>query len=100
MPDTPTSRHRARLKLEVYAHYGNKCEKCPEADPDVLTIDYTDQNGAAHRKEISKYPKQFGGDQMRRWLKQNDYPPGFRLLCANCNIKAFQEHRRKEFNDT
>jgi len=23
-----------------------------------------------------------------RWLRDNDFPPGYRVLCANCNIRA------------
>jgi hypothetical protein len=26
------------------------------------------------------------GTHLYLWLKQNNYPPGFRVLCMNCNF--------------
>ena len=38
-------------------------------------------DGAKHRKEIGH-----GGSLMYSWLIKNNFPPGFQLLCMNCNF--------------
>lgn len=71
-------RNSARLKIEVLTKYGEICICCKEANPIFLTIDHINNDGAAHRKRLGKrkfYP----------WLKQNNFPPGFQVLCYNCN---------------
>jgi hypothetical protein len=37
-------------------------------------------NGAQHRKEIGGRTR-----DLRLWLKRHNFPPGFRILCFNCN---------------
>lgn len=44
-----------------------------------LTIDHIDNRGAEHRRTIGT-----GGDALVRWLKKNNFPPGFQILCWNC----------------
>ena len=81
-----------RLKLEVFEKYGSKCSACGVTDFDVLTVDHIAQDGAAHRRAQSLT----GGNRMYYWLKKNNYPEGFRLLCYNCNIKAFRVYQREQ----
>jgi hypothetical protein len=45
-----------------------------------LTIDHENGDGAAHRRQIGQ-----GSIVLYRWLRRNNYPPGFRTLCWNCN---------------
>ena len=85
------ARHRV-LKQEVFAHYGGKRLHCGETDIDVLTIDHTEQNGAAHKRQTGLAT----GKATWNWLKQNDYPLEFRVLCFNCNTKAFRIYTRQQ----
>jgi hypothetical protein len=69
-----------QLRNEVFAAYGGyRCNCCGESEPDFLQIDHIDGNGGQHRKAI-------GQGRTYRWLKQNNFPPGFQVLCANCNF--------------
>lgn len=76
---------RAKLRDETYARYGGECACCGEKEPLFLSIDHIDNDGAAHR-EASKYGKQFTSERIYRWLRDNSYPPGFQVMCMNCNI--------------
>lgn len=75
------ARYRA-LKLAAYNAYGGPvCACCSEARLEFLSIDHIGGRGdvasnAPHRK----------GDGLYRWLRQNGYPVGFRVLCMNCNF--------------
>ena len=78
---------RQKIKLEIIAHYGGKCEwpeGCKVIDPDMLTLDHINGEGSKHRKEIGG-----GGHRIYRWLIQNKFPSGFRLLCSNHNLKHY-----------
>lgn len=72
-----TRERNARIRKEVYEHFGNKCSCCGEKDYEKLTIDHINNDGAEHRKTLTT--------TIYRWLINNNYPPGFRLLCMNCN---------------
>jgi len=68
-----------KVRLEVFAHYGAVCECCGESEPDFLSIDHINGGGTAHRKSIGI------GRSIYMWLKVQDYPAGYRVLCFNCN---------------
>lgn len=70
-----------RIKDEVFNGYGGyRCFCCGETAWQFLTIDHIKGGGQKHRREISG-----GAKGIYRWLKKNNYPPGFRVLCYNCN---------------
>lgn len=74
---------RARLKPTVLTHYGNgklACVKCGFDDIKALTIDHIDGNGANHRRAIGVG----AGNSFYRWLKENNFPEGYQVLCMNC----------------
>ncbi|MBX9804194.1 MAG: hypothetical protein K2Y18_00385 [Alphaproteobacteria bacterium] len=88
-----------KLKEQAYNAYGGyECVCCGETEKTMLSIDHIDEDGARHRKEVLKVvrPTTFcrgsSGDNLYRWLKNNDFPPGFQVLCYNCNIS---KHRNK-----
>ncbi len=73
-----------KIKLEVLTHYGGnppKCACCGEIIYEFLTIDHINNDGREHRKQI----KMVGGTKFYRWLKRNNFPEGFQVLCFNCN---------------
>jgi hypothetical protein len=71
-------RHAA---IMAYGGYRCACPGCTETTPEFLHIDHTNNDGAAHRRET----KGTRGLGLYFWLKKNNYPSGFQVLCANCN---------------
>lgn len=89
---------RAAMKLAALQAYSPggvpqcACPGCPEKTGNTafLTIDHIDGGGAKHRKELGSKPASCGllsGVSMALyyWLRDNNYPPGFQVLCFNCN---------------
>lgn len=71
---------RKRLRIDVISHYGGKCACCGEPTLEFLAIDHINGGGNKHRQEINRK-----GMAFYRWLRMNDYPSGYRVLCHNCN---------------
>ena len=71
---------RPKRKAEVLAAYGNKCACCGESAPVFLTIDHINNEGAAERKATRTT-----GSTFYAWLQRRGYPPGYQVLCWNCN---------------
>ena len=67
---------RLELRKQVMEHYGGKCQCCKESNIGFLTIDHIDGGGRLHRKNIHN---------LYRWLRIQGFPPGFQVLCYNCN---------------
>jgi hypothetical protein len=82
----------ARLKRDVIGHYSPnlRCVCCGYADIRALCIDHIEGGGNAHRNAVSRG---LGGQHFYRWLKQNEYPPGFQVLCMNCHTLKGNERR-------
>lgn len=75
-------KYRLKLKSETFERYGGEiCACCSETGIQFLTLDHIDGDGAAHRKSIGSS----GGREFYQWLKTNGYPPGYQVLCWNCN---------------
>lgn len=74
---------RGNLKYQVISNYSPDltcaCQNCPLTQPGIqfLSIDHIDGKGD-HGREIRK--------RLYQWLKNNDYPSGFQVLCYNCNF--------------
>jgi len=86
--------YRDKLRGEALKHYGNKCQCCGEKIKDFLVIDHINGGGVKHRKLLK------GGSAIYKWLKDNNYPAGYRVLCHNCNWGVYKNdgvcpHRRK-----
>ena len=87
---TVRERHRERgrvtrlaLKLEVYEAYGGAvCACCGESELLFLSLDHEHNDGAAERKEL----RTTGGACFYRHLKKRGFPPGYQVLCMNCNF--------------
>ena len=81
-----TKRWKDALKSEVILAYGGKCSctKCdnPSVNINFLTIDHPNNDGAEHRRSLNM---NCGGGRFYAWLKKNNYPPEYQVLCFNCN---------------
>ncbi|KKM05964.1 hypothetical protein LCGC14_1748790 [marine sediment metagenome] len=75
---------RHKLKIETINHYGGKCKCCGEDLIEFMTIDHINNNGAEHRLKVLG-SKRYAGWKFYLWLRQNNYPKGFQVLCFNCN---------------
>lgn len=73
--------YRNKIKLQAVEHYGTVCQCCNEPNLLFLTIDHINGGGNQHRKKIQTHT----GNSFYRWLRQNGYPPGYQVLCFNCN---------------
>lgn len=79
-----------KLKSEVFSVYScgdPKCKNCDESEIGVLTIDHVAGNGADHRNELFGSNVSGCGYKMYQWLKRNNYPEGFQVLCFNCQYR-------------
>lgn len=74
------ARQRQTLKLAAFCAYGGPaCKCCGEKRMEFLSIDHINGGGRQHCKEI-------GTTSLYHWLSKNGYPPGFQVLCLNCNF--------------
>ena len=72
-----------KLRYNTLLHYSNgdlKCACCSVKPLEFLTLDHINGGGTKHRKELGK-----GGSSVYQWLKNNNYPEGYQVLCFNCN---------------
>lgn len=68
----------------LFAAYGDSCACCGESHREFLAVDHMNGGGLAHRRSI--HPKgKASGNAFYQWLINNNFPPGFRILCHNCN---------------
>lgn len=86
--DRTYSRSKSKREIKKFKDacldaYGKKCICCGEETKEFLTIDHEGGNGNEHRKSLFKH--NVGGVHMYRWLKKNNFPSGYRILCMNCN---------------
>lgn len=85
-----TTQSKLNLKTKVFNHYCNneiKCENCEQLELELLTIDHIHGNGNQHRKEVGINT----GYSTYSWLKKNNYPEGFQVLCWNCQYRKRAE---------
>lgn len=72
----------ARRRLEALRRYSTtpepSCTCCGEGTLAFLTFEHIAGGGNEHRKQT-------GGGGFISWLRRNNYPAGFEVLCMNCN---------------
>jgi hypothetical protein len=77
-------RYKEKLRKKVFGHYSGEkivCACCGESVIEFLSLDHINGGGNKQRKEIGTR----GGHQFYQWIVNNNYPPGFQVLCFNCN---------------
>lgn len=88
--------YRKRVRLEALEHYGGECACCKESHTEFLCFDHINNDGAAHRKQMPDR-------SIAPWLRRNNYPEGFRVLCHNCNmargIYGYCPHKQERSDD-
>lgn len=87
---------REKLKTQTFEAYGGAlCACCEEDKIEFLTLDHMHNNGAEHRRQVSS-------SGVYRSLRQLGYPPGYQVLCMNCNWARYAYGmcpHQKENND-
>ncbi len=68
-----------RLVLEAYSGSSPACVCCQEMQILFLSLDHLEGGGRQQRAKL-------GGGGFYTWLRRNNYPPGFQVLCHNCNL--------------
>lgn len=76
-----TKLHNTRLRREVLKQYASplECACCGESTEEFLALDHIDGGGAEKRRVRGS------GYRYYAWLRRNNYPAGYRVLCHNCN---------------
>ncbi len=72
--------YRRGVRLEVLTHYSKgepQCVCCGEKILEFLCIDHINGGGSRQSKKT--------GVNIYAWLRKNEFPLGFRVLCHNCN---------------
>jgi hypothetical protein len=83
-------KYTREYRIDALKHYSPelKCQRCGFSDIRALSIDHINNDGSKHRKEIGK------GRAIYYWLKNNNYPEGYQVLCMNCQF--IKEHEKKQ----
>lgn len=71
-----------KLRLTIIKHYGGKCACCGETRSEFLSIDH--KNGGGTKMRMNGFHPRAGA-QLYSWIKQNNFPDMFQILCHNCN---------------
>lgn len=77
-----------RAKIHAMNAYGGcQCACCGETNLPMLSLDHINQDGAEDRRRNAS----LGNRCQYKILKSLGYPPGFRVLCYNCNVAVFRD---------
>ncbi len=74
-------RGRRKARQECIEAYGGKCTCCGESTLEFLTVEHTEGNGQAHRKEVGAGRMMYIDLKRRGWPKE-----GITIFCMNCNF--------------
>jgi hypothetical protein len=78
---------KRQVKLEAFDAYGGRfCACCGETILEFLTLDHINNDGAQHRRENRIKGPIYG------WLARHGWPPGFQVLCMQCNFGKRMNH--------
>ena len=79
-----------KLKFEVFSVYSKRHSNsdipCCRCCKDSSHIEFLAVDHIHGRKHLPKEEQTLGGRDMNNWLKKNNYPEGFQILCSNCNF--------------
>ena len=83
-----------RTALETYSDGKPHCIYCGETIEVFLNIDHI------HGKKSWKHSRDDTGHTLYTWLRQQDYPSGFQVLCYTCNFIKNLKEREKTHSKT
>lgn len=73
-------------RIRVFRHYGGlKCACCGEDKFSFLSLDHISGDGGTERAKLFGNRYQ-GGHHIYRALRLQGYPPGYQVLCMNCQV--------------
>jgi hypothetical protein len=72
-------RHQA-----ILTYGGYRCACCGVREASFLTIDHVNGGGGRHRRRVGTTTR------FLKWLQMKSYPPGFQVLCSNCNLGRYR----------
>ncbi|RDJ35314.1 MAG: hypothetical protein DWQ19_10900 [Crenarchaeota archaeon] len=81
---------RENLKIEIFNHYCNcniECKNCGQNQLHLLTVDHVNGGGSQHKRRIKN---------LYSWIKRNNFPEGFQVLCWNCQFRKKNEEAKPE----
>ncbi len=81
--------HKCRLEAILAYSPTASCSICGTTYLNFLAIDHIDGGGTEHRRTQKI-------KNISYWLKKNGFPPGFRVLCHNCNFKYGRREQPKK----
>ena len=78
-----------KIVLEGYSKSIPKCVCCGVKGSEFLAIDHIkgrkEMDSEPELKKIG-YSSKFNGKKLYVWLRNNNFPKGFQILCHNCNF--------------
>lgn len=83
---------REGIRIEVFNAYGGLiCACCGETELSFLSLDHVNNDGANWRRRRFS-GRHCAGYTTYAWLRNNKFPPGFQVLCMNCNHGKRMNH--------
>ena len=75
------SREKSKeIIINYYSKGKNCCDCCGETTKEFLTLDHINNDGTQERRKLNG-----GGHHNYRFIIKNNFPPGYRIMCYNCN---------------
>lgn len=72
-----------RMVIGFYSHGTFRCGCCGESQYDFLEVDHV--NGGGNGERLKVFGHTGVSSAFYHWLIKNDFPPGYQILCSNCN---------------
>lgn len=87
------NKSKLKTKLQVFENYSDgkiTCNRCGYNDIRALSVDHIDGSGNKH---YNKKGIKMSGQALYQWLKNNNFPPGYQILCLNCQFLKRWENK-------
>lgn len=87
---------RVSLKTETFLRYSadGSCVRCGFKDIRALSLDHINGGGLVEMRKINRR----GGWMFYAYLRKKGYPPGYQVLCMNCQFIKRDENKECKSN--